>query len=306
MDKTEITFDKLVVAFERVKVNDGCPGVDRVTIEEFEYDLTANLKRLHNELQNRTYRPLPLLRILVDKGNGEARALCIPAVCDRVAQVFVLDIVEPVLDKEFEVCSFAYRKGHSVKDAVYMIKEYHEQGYNWVVDADIDEFFDSVDHELLLSKFRKYVHIPFIHELLELWLKTEVWDGERLTIPAKGIPQGSPVSPISANLFLDELDEEMLKKEYKIVRYSDDYIVLCKNKDAAVKALQLSKDVLERLLLRLDEEDIVNFNQGFEFLGVTFVRSLIMKPFDNPKKDHKIIHYPGHLDIKGYMRNRKK
>ena len=247
MDKTEISFDKLTDAFKRVKANDGCAGVDRVTIDEFEYDLNANLKKLQGEIQNRTYRPLPLLKILVDKGNGEARALCIPAVCDRVAHVFVLDTVEPVLDREFEVCSFAYRKGHSVKDAVYMIKEYHEQGYNWIVDADIDEFFDSVDHGLLLAKFRKYIDIPFIQELIELWLKTEVWDGERLTILEKGIPQGSPVSPILANLFLDELDEEMLGRGYKIVRYSDDFIVLCKDREEAGKALQLSKEVLNKL-----------------------------------------------------------
>lgn len=248
---------------------------------------------------------MPLLKILVDKGNGEARCLCVPTVYDRIAQVFILNIIEPLLDKEFEVCSFAYRKGHSVKDAIYKIKEYHEEGYNWVVDADIDAFFDSVNHEMMMSKVKIYVKDEYIQQLIELWLKAEVWDGDNLKVLERGIPQGSSVSPILANLFLDELDEEMIKKKYKIIRYSDDYIVLCKDRKDAFKALQLSKDILERLELELDEEDVVNFDDGFKFLGVMFLRSFIMKPFESPKKIHKVLHYPEPFNIKKYLKNRE-
>ena len=162
MSDLTITLDSLFSVFQTVKENHGCAGADGVTIEQFEGNLDINLKIMHNEITEQTYFPLPLLKILVDKGNGEARALCIPTVRDRVIQTAVLQLIEPVLDKEFEDCSFAYRKGRSVKLAVYKIKEYYEQGYHWVVDADIDAFFDSVDHALLLAKFKKYVSDPYI------------------------------------------------------------------------------------------------------------------------------------------------
>ncbi len=299
-------FDFLYTSFQRVKENHGCAGADGVTVEQFEGNLDINLKIMHNEITEQTYFPLPLLKILVDKGNGEARALCIPAVRDRVVQASVLQIIEPILEREFEECSFAYRKGRSVKLAVYKIKEYYEQGYHWIVDADIDAFFDSVDHTLLLAKFKKYVSIPYIQKLIELWLKAEIWDGESLTVLQKGIPQGSPISPILANLFLDELDEALLKKGYRLIRYSDDFVILCKKPDEAKEALQLSKQILEKLLLKLDEEQILSFEDGFKFLGVTFIRSMIMVPFDRPKKERKILLYPDSLNIDDYLMTKRK
>jgi len=301
-----ISFQSLFTAFQAVKENHGCAGTDGVTIEQFEGNLDINLKIMHNEITEQTYFPLPLLKILVDKGNGEARALCIPTVRDRVVQTAVLQLIEPILEKEFEECSFGYRKGRSVKQAVYKIKEYYEQGYHWVVDADIDAFFDSVDHALLLEKFKKYVSDPYIQKLIELWLKAEIWDGKSLIVPQKGIPQGSPISPILANLFLDELDEAFLKKGYKIVRYADDFIILCKKPDEAMNARQLSKQTLEKLHLQLDEEQITSFEQGFKFLGVVFVRSMIMVPFDRPKKERKILFYPDPLNIDDYLIKKRK
>jgi group II intron reverse transcriptase/maturase len=245
---------------------------------------------------------------LVDKGkgDGEARALCIPVIRDRIVQTAALKIIEPVLEKEFEECSFAYRKARSVKHAVYKIKEYYEKGYRWVADADIDAFFDNVDHCLLLEKFKQYVHEPGIHRLVEQWLNVEVWDGISLTKLEKGISQGSPISPILANLFLDELDEEMLKKDYKFVRYADDFIVLCKKPHEAESALEFANEVLDKLLLKLDEEEIVTFDQGFKYLGVYFVRSLIMTPFDRPKREHKVLNYPGPFDIQAYLLKKSK
>ena len=301
MNERTITLNALSLSFLAVKENHGCAGADGVTVEHYEGNLDINLKILLRELSEHTYLPLPLLKMLVDKGNGEARALCIPAVRDRIAQAAVLQFIEPILEREFEECSFAYRKGRSVKQAVYMIKAYYEQGYHWVVDADIDAFFDSVDHPLLLEKFKKYVRVPFIQTLIELWLKTEIWDGVSLIVLQRGIPQGSPISPILANLFLDELDEEFLKRDFRLIRYSDDFVILCKKPEEAKHALQLSKQVLEKLLLHLDEEQITSFEQGFKFLGVFFIRSMIMTPFDRPKKERKILSYPKTLDMKKYL-----
>ncbi len=271
-DDDWINLPSLYAAFYSVKENHGCAGVDGVTIEMFETDLGNNLKQLNDELVRQIYSPLPLLKMLVDKGNDEPRALCVPPVKDRVVQTAMLQDIGPLLDKEFEDCRFAYRKGHSIRQAINKIKQYYEQGYHWIVDADIDAYFDNVVHQLLLTKIKKYIHDPYIQLLIEQWLKTEVWDGTSLTVLQKGIPQGSPISPVLANLFLDEFDEELIRNHYRIIRFSDDFIIMGKKLKEAKKGLQLSKEILEKLLLKLDEEEIVSFEQGFTFLGVTFVR----------------------------------
>lgn len=299
-------FHSLSSAFIQVKENHGCGGVDGVTIEEFEKDLPKNLSMLQNELLHKTYSPLPLLKILVDKGNGESRDLSIPTVRDRVVQTAVLNEIEPILENEFEDCSFAFRKGRSVRQAVYKIKEYYEAGYRWVIDADIDAFFDSVDHSLLFKKIDRYIRDKDILELLRAWIKTEVWDGKSLEVMEKGIPQGSPVSPILANLFLDELDEAMLKESQRYVRYADDFLVLCKSPEKAKKSLEFTSDILAKLSLELDESDIVSFDQGFKYLGVTFVRSLIMVPFDRQKKERKVLYYPPPLNMDAYTLKKRK
>ena len=281
----------LFSAFQRLKENHGCAGVDGITIEAFEKDLNKNLLMLADEVRGRTYFPLPLLKFLVDKGkgDGELRTLYVPAVRDRVLQASVLHEVAPILEKEFEDCSFAYRKGRSVRQAVYKIKQYYEEGYRWVVDADIDAFFDSVDHELLIKKIKLYIKDNDIVRLLELWINAEVWDGKSIKVMDKGIPQGSSVSPVLANLFLDELDEAILEKGYKYVRYADDFLILCKTPGQANESLEFTNEKLDKMLLELDESDVVSFDDGFKYLGVIFVRSLIMTPFDKPKKERRVL-----------------
>jgi len=306
MLKSITNFNSLSTAFQRVKENHGCAGVDGVTIEMFEADLFNNISRLENELRHNKYAPLPLMKILVDKGNGEARALCIATIRDRLVQTTVHREIEPVLEREFEECSFAFRKGRSVKQAVYKIKEHYEAGYKWVIDADIDAFFDSVDHELLIAKIKRYISDQDIVGLIIQWIKAEVWDGESLKVMDRGIPQGSPISPTLANLFLDELDEEMLRNGLRYVRFADDFIVLCKSPEKANEAFEFTNDVLQRLLLKLDEGDIVSFDQGFKYLGVTFLRSMIFVPFDKPKKVRKVLSYPIPLNMDAYYLKKNK
>ena len=298
----------LFSAFQRLKENHGCAGVDGITIEAFERDLNKNLLMLADEVSGKTYFPLPLLKFLVDKGkgDGESRTLCVPAVRDRVLQTSVLQEVAPMLEKEFEDCSFAYRKGRSVRQAVYKIKQYYEEGYRWVVDADIDAFFDSVDHELLIKKIKLYIKDNDIVRLLESWINAEVWDGKSIKVIDKGIPQGSSVSPVLANLFLDELDEAILEKGYKYVRYADDFLILCKTPEQANESLEFTNEKLDKMFLELDESDVVSFDDGFKYLGVIFVRSLIMTPFDKPKKERRVLYMPPPLNMAAYMLKKKR
>ncbi|MBU1615856.1 group II intron reverse transcriptase/maturase [bacterium] len=299
-------YDNLFLAWQRVKENHGCAGVDGVSIEKFEARLKRNLLNIQTELQNRNYQPLPLLKFLVDKGNGEARPLAVPTVKDRITQSAVLELIEPIFEAEFEECSFAYRKGRSVKQAVYQIQEYRDKGYKWVVDADIDDYFNDINHELLLERVKELIEDEDVLRLIEMWVKAEVYDGESVFRLEKGIPQGSVISPILANLFLDSLDEELMGKGYKLVRYGDDFLILCKKEDEAVEAVEITDDILENLSLDLNEEKtaVVDFDQGFKYLGVLFVRSLIMVPFERKKKERRVLYMPPPLDIGAYLRSR--
>jgi group II intron reverse transcriptase/maturase len=302
MHENSLDIDSLKSAFLRVKENRGGPGVDGVRISQFEKHLDQNLSLLQNELREKTYNPLPLLKILVDKGNGEPRALAIPTVKDRIAQAAVLQVIEPLLEKEFEDCSFGYRRNRSVKLAVQRIKEYYDQGFRWVVDADIDAFFDTVDHDLLMEKVGRYIPDEDIRRLIVHWIKADIWDGKSLSVMTRGIPQGSPISPLLANLFLDELDEAFLQRGYRIIRYADDFIVLCNSPEKAKEALVFAEGILEKLLLKLDEGEVVSFDQGFKYLGVTFIRSMAMVPFDKKKKERKVLYYPPPLDMQNYIK----
>jgi group II intron reverse transcriptase/maturase len=293
-------------AFQRVRENRGCAGVDGVTIEDFEAHLSRNLLQLRQEVSSGTYFPLPLLKILVDKGNGEARPLLIPCVRDRVVQSAVKEVIEPIFEAEFEQCSYAYRKGRSVKEAIIKVKEYRNKGYEWVVDADIDAYFENIDHSLLFEKVRELLDDPELLRLIENWVKAEVWDGKTITKLSKGIPQGAVISPMLANLFLDELDEGLLSRGLKYVRFADDFVILCKSPEKAREALQVTDEILESLSLELDESDIVNFDQGFKYLGVYFVRSMIFVPYDRPKRERKVIYIPPPMDLSSYLSNRKR
>ncbi len=297
-----INKSNLCSAWQRVKNNHGCAGADGISITKFESELVINLTKLQRDLQNDAYAPFPLMQIQVAKPNGGIRTLAVPTVRDRIAQTAALQIIEPILEPEFEDCSFAYRKGRSVKKAVYQIKKYYEQGYKWVVDADIEAFFDNVEHSLIVRTVRDYILDERICQLIEKWIRAEVYDGESLRMLDKGLPQGSVISPILANLFLDELDEEIMECGFKIVRYSDDFIILCKSREKAEAAMQLTDEILEKMCLDLDDEDtsVTSFDNGFKFLGVIFVRSLIMTPFDKPKKERKIVHIPRPLSHEEY------
>ncbi len=270
----------LLQAWYKVRANKGCAGIDRETTADFESHLMSGLALLRDEVIYRTYRPQPLLRVHVPKKSGHGlRSLSIPAVRDRILHTAVALALTPLFEAEFEECSYAYRPGRSGDMAVNRVQRLRDEGFTWVADIDIHSFFDEIDHSRLLTEVEKLVIDPAILRLIRIWIAADVVDGNHRFRLHKGVPQGSPLSPLLANLYLDQLDEAMLDKDLRLVRFADDFLILCRRKKAADKALEFTAEVLESLRLRLNpaKTQVIDFKHGFRFLGVEFVRSLAIK-----------------------------
>jgi group II intron reverse transcriptase/maturase len=280
-------------AFLRVKENHGCPGADNLSLAAFEMDLPSHLDLLRRSVDDASYFAWPLRKIEVEKspGSPDRRTLLVPAVRDRVLQTAVAAYLEPFLEAEFDECSFAYRRGRSVRMAVERVYQLYRQGYVWLLDADIDDFFASVDRNLAIGRLSTLVPDETAIRLVRLWLDSPVWDGLHLTRPTLGLPQGAVVSPMIANLCLDVLDDRLLAEGLKMVRYADDFVVLTKGRKAAEQAEALTEEVLSALRLRLNQSKtrIVRFSDGFRFLGVIFLKDLLLQPWKPGRKRLKVI-----------------
>jgi CRISP-associated protein Cas1 len=276
----------LTEAWDRVRSNAGGPGVDGVSVEDFERNCEVQLKALPRAVLAGTYSPSPLREILIAKDRDEAlnppaeiryRRLAVPTVGDRVLQTAVAMQLTPILEREFEAVSYAYRRGKSVQQAVARVEQLRDDGFVWVVDADIELFFDSIPHAPLGEALQGITRDTRLTLLVRDWLRAPILtvNGE-LQERLLGVPQGSPLSPLLSNLYLDSLDEAMIDADHRIVRFADDFVILCRNQARAIDALELTESVLSALALRLNSEKtrIVDFNQGFTFLGVNFVRSM--------------------------------
>ena len=294
-------------AFARVEASAGMAGVDGETIRDFGSSLDLNLGRLAYELESGAYLPYPMLRFLVEKRGGKSRPLVVPCVRDRVAQASVLNVLEPVFEAEFEDFSHGYRKGRSVKSAAMQIREYRDKGFRFVVEVDIVAYFDNIDHQLLYEKLKTVVSDSRMLGLFRLWVESEVYDGQKVFVMEKGVPQGSVVSPMLANLFLDEFDEAMASMGFVLVRYADDFVIMAKTRERAARALELTDAVLKTMRLQIDEEDtgLTSFDDGFKYLGLIFVKDDIFQPFDKPKKERKVLYMPPPFDMKAYLEKRR-
>lgn len=266
----------LQVAWERVKQNRGAGGIDGEDLEAFEAELEANLERLHQELRDGAYVPQPVLQQLIPKAGkpGQYRPLGIPTIYDRVCQQAMLNRLQPIFDPVFDEANFGYRAGRSTKEALSKIWQELEQGNEWVVDADLKDFFGSVDHEKLVTLVNQRVSdgrvLGLITQILEAGC---VAAGKRLTTE-EGVPQGGVISPLMSNILLTPFDREMRRKGYRVTRYADDWVVTCKSRQEARAALEAAKRILERLGVTLHGEKtrIVHVRKGFEFLGYKIKR----------------------------------
>lgn len=272
LDET-LADETLLMAWSRVHQRGGAPGTDGVKTEDFAKNAIAKLVDLAHSVRDGVYVPSPILRVWMERPGKSPRGLGIPTVRDRILQSALSQILTPLFEKHFEDCSYAYRPAHSLQMALSRIIDFRNQGYHWVVDADIQHFFDEIPHNQLLQKVESVTHDPSTTQLINSWIRCPVQDGAKVLIPDRGIPQGSPVSPLLANLYLGELDQRLLAEGYRVIRYADDFIVLCKNRPEAERALHLSEDVLNVLSLRIEPEKtrITSFEQGFRFLGTDFI-----------------------------------
>lgn len=270
--------DRLCSAWDKVRRNDGVAGVDGVSIADFGDQLLSKLMSLRDAVTQQQYVPQPLREILIHRPGKKPRRLAVPTVRDRVLQTAIAMALTPVLDRQFEDVSYGYRAGRSVPMAVARVAHYRDQGYRWVVDADIQSFFDNIPHDALLSQLQQALPDCSTLPLIQLWLASTLKPAEgQPYLLDKGVPQGSPLSPLLSNLYLDTLDEAIIAADMRLVRFADDFIILCKGQQDAEAALELTETTVTSLELKLSREKtrITSFEEGFTFLGVEFFRNLM-------------------------------
>ena len=223
------SMDNLRAAFDQVKANRGSAGVDRQSIELFESDLESGLAFLAESLRQGTFRPKPIRRVWIPKpGKKEKRPLGIPTIRDRVVQTALRNVLEPIFERTFADHSYGFRPGQGCKDALRRVDALLKQGFCFVVDADLKSYFDTIDHELLLGLVGGKVSDTSLLALVRSFLSQDVLDSASCWTPERGTPQGAVISPLLSNIFLDPLDHLMASAEFEMVRYADDFVILCK------------------------------------------------------------------------------
>jgi len=260
----------LKAAWQEVAQNKGAPGVDQVSIERWKRNWEERIYALAAAVRANTYKPRPLRRFTIPKVDGSLRYMAIPTVTDRVLQRAVLRRVDDRFERIFLGCSFGYRPGLGLRDAIPAILAQRDAGRQWVLDADIDECFDSLDHELLLGFFSETVSDAVVLRLVKQWLKS----GRRNPKKAVGVPLGAVLSPLFCNIYLHRLDTALVGGGRRPVRYADDFCVFCGSQAEAESTRRETAQALAGLKLHLEpaKTNVTHFDQGFDFLGLHFYR----------------------------------
>jgi group II intron reverse transcriptase/maturase/CRISPR-associated protein Cas4 len=264
--------ENLDAAWEKVADSAGAPGIDNVTIDDFSKRLDRNLTTLRDQLLAGGYHPLPVKRIYVGKRNGGLRPIGIPAVRDRIAQAAVTLALTDILEPTFETCSYAYRPGRSWPDAVDAVCDLRDCGYRHVLRADIDAFFDTLSHTILMRKLRAHTRDAHTLALIRSWLEVPACAGGRLLPNPMGVHQGAVISPLLSNLYLDGFDKRMRAADHHLVRFADDFVVLCESEEQCITARDDAAVALQQVALALEptKTQITTFDAGFTYLGTTF------------------------------------
>lgn len=252
----------------------GAAGVDRQSTGDFDAKITAEVKLLQKQLEQRTYRPQAVRRVQIPKpGSDQKRPLGIPTVRDRVVQTALVNVIEPIFDNEFHERSFGFRHGRGCHDALRVVEELLESGHVYVVDADLKSYFDTIPKDRLMDLVRSKISDRGILDLVELFLNQSIMEELKEWTPEAGVPQGAVLSPLLSNLYLNELDHRMARQGYEMVRYADDFVILCRTQEQAENALEEVKRFVTEagLTLHPDKTHIVDSReQSFSFLGYSF------------------------------------
>lgn len=287
--------NNIMEAWEKVCSNKGKHGVDMVSIERYESELEHNNAKLLEELQDGRYDPRAVRRVEIPKGDGrKTRPLGIPTVRDRVVQTALKHVIEPIFDIDFSPYSFGFRPKLGCKDALRRVNELLKQGYLYVMDADIQSYFDTIPHEKLMSRVKEKIIDGKILDLIEQFLKANIFDGLKHWEPEEGTPQGGIISPLLANIYLDPFDHKMTEAGFEIVRYADDFLIMCKSKESAKRALRKTRRWMKANGLKLHPEktriaDMTEKCEYFEFLGYHFERT---------RNTHRIKRWPRKQSLK--------
>lgn len=264
----------LRAAAAKVVANQGAPGIDHVTVEAFAADLDNNVAKLAAALRGGSYEPQAIRRVYIPKpGSNEQRPLGIPTVRDRVVQGAVRHVLEPIFEREFARHSYGFRPQHSCRDALRRVDDLLKQGYVYVVDADLQSYFDTIPHERLQNRLRERIADQRLLRLIATFLKAGLMDGEQEWEAEAGAPQGAVLSPLLSNIYLNPLDHHMAAQGQQMVRYADDLVILCRSQAEAEQALALVRQwcAAEGLQLHPSKTRIVDVrNEGFDFLGYRF------------------------------------
>src|SRR5574344_537665 len=259
-------------AYKQVRRNGGAGGIDRMDVEALLPYLQAHRDELIASIMGGSYRPNPVRRVEIPKDNGKKRPLGIPTVVDRVIQQAISQVLIPIYDRKFSDCSCGFRPHRGAHDALRKVQEYVSESYKYVVDLDLEKFFDTVNHSKLIEVLSRTIKDGRVISLIHKYLNAGVMVGDRYEDSPMGVPQGGPLSPVLSNIMLNELDKELERRGHKFVRYADDCMILCKSKRASQRTLDhIIPFIEDKLHLKVNrDKTVVAHVKDVKFLGHGF------------------------------------
>lgn len=267
--------ENLKEAIKKVKANKGAPGIDKMTIDKLDEYFDIHKEEIINSIINRTYKPCPVRRVYIPKTNGKKRPLGIPTVVDRVIQQAIALKLSVIYEPIFSNSSYGFRVNKSAQDAISRVLYLLNEGYEWVIDLDIEKYFDTVNHDKLISILREVVNDSDTLHLIRLFLKSGVMEDGLVSPSIKGVPQGGPLSPVLSNIYLDKLDKELEYRGLNFVRYADDVNIMVKSEMSANRVMKSVTSWLERKLylkVSATKTKVVRPTKS-NFLGFTFFKA---------------------------------
>jgi RNA-directed DNA polymerase len=266
--------ENLLTAMKRVERNAGAPGSDGMTVEDLRPYLKEHWLEIRAALESETYKPSPVKRVEIPKADGGVRLLGIPTVMDRLLQQAIAQVLTPIFERKFSPRSYGFRPGRSAHDAMKQAQEYTQGGYEWVVDIDLEKFFDRVNHDMLMARVAREVKDKRVLKLIRAYLNSGVMVNGVVIETEEGTPQGGPLSPLLSNVMLDDLDKELEKRGHKFVRYADDCNIYVKTQRAGERVMESVREFLEKKLkLKINpKKSKVDRAIRVKFLGFSFYK----------------------------------